>query len=206
MAISSGATLADYVVPSRPSHSSNLLKDGLLVLGFSIFLALCAQLSIKLPFTPVPITLQTLGVLLIGAVLGSKRGALTMLVYLAEGAAGLPVFAGDPIGFTHLLGFTAGYLWATPIAAFVTGLLCERGFDRSYLTSALAMLPGTLIFYALGVPWLAITAHMNIAHAFVAGMLPFIPGDLLKLVIASALLPSAWKIVKSVKPDRPLER
>ncbi len=205
MAISPGATLVDYVVPSRTSRSSNLLKDGLLVLGFSVFLALCAQISINLPFTPVPITLQTLGALLTGAALGSKRGALAMLVYLAEGAAGLPVFAGGTGGIIHLVGFTAGYLWAIPIAAFVTGLLCEHGFDRSYLTSALAMLPGALIFYALGVPWLAITAHMDIAHAFVAGMLPFIPGDLLKLVIASALLPSAWQIVKWVKPGSSLE-
>ena len=206
MAISPGTTLADYVVPSRPSRSSNLLKDGLLVLGFSVFLAVCAQVSINLPFTPVPITLQTLGALLAGAALGSRRGALAMLLYLAEGAAGLPVFAGGAGGFIHLIGFTAGYLWAIPIAAFVTGLLCERGFDRSYLTSALAMLPGSLIFYILGVPWLAITAHMAIGHALVAGMLPFIPGDLLKLIIASALLPSAWRIVKWIKPDDSLLR
>ncbi len=206
MAISPGTTLVDHVVPSRTSRSSNLLKDGLLVLGFSVFLALCAQISINLPFTPVPITLQTLGALLTGAALGSKRGTLAMLVYLAEGAAGLPVFAGGKAGFIYLAGFTAGYLWAIPLAALVTGLLCERGFDRSYLTSALAMLPGSLIFYALGVPWLAITAHMTIGHALVAGMLPFIPGDLLKLVIASALLPSAWRIVKWVKPGDSLER
>ena len=206
MAISPGATLVDYVVPARPSRTGNLLKDGLLVLGFSIFLALCAQVSIKLSFTVVPITLQTLGALLTGAALGSKRGALAMLVYLAEGAAGLPVFAGGAGGIIYLFGFTAGYLWAIPIAAFVTGLLCERGFDRSYLTSALAMLPGTLIFYALGVPWLAITAHLSIGHAFVDGMLPFIPGDLIKLVIAAALLPGAWQLIKWIKPENPLAK
>ncbi|GAC1374426.1 MAG: biotin transporter BioY [Ktedonobacteraceae bacterium] len=206
MAITSRTTLVDYVVPSSLSRSSNLLKDGLLVIGFSLFLALCAQVSIRLPFTPVPITLQPLAVVLTGAALGSKRGGLAMLAYLAEGAAGLPVFAGGSAGFIHLLGFTAGYLWSYPIAAFVTGLLCERGLDRRYLTSALAMLPGLLIIYALGVPWLALTAHMNAAQAFVAGMLPFIPGDLLKLVIASALLPSAWQVVRWVKPDSSPER
>jgi biotin transport system substrate-specific component len=205
MAIASRTTLVDYVVPSRLSRNGNLLKDVLLVLGFSLFLALCARISIHLSFTPVPITLQTLAVLLTGAALGSKRGGLVMLVYLAEGATGLPVFA-TGAGLLYLLGPTAGYLWSYPIAAFVTGLLCERGLDRSYWTSALAMLPGSLIIYALGVPWLAVVLHMTATQAFVAGMLPFIPGDLLKLVIAAALLPSAWQLVKHTKPDSTPER
>jgi biotin transport system substrate-specific component len=200
MAIAPGTTLVDHIVPTRTSRNMNLLRDGALIVGFSIFLALCSQISIPLAFTPVPITLQTLAVLLSGAALGSKRGGLAMLVYLAEGAAGLPVFAGGAGGFIHLLGPTAGYLWAMPIAAFVVGLLCERGLDRSYLTSALAMLPGSLIIYALGVSWLAVVLHLNLAQAFVAGMLPFIPGDLLKLIVASALLPAAWKLVKWIKP------
>src|SRR5260370_37441655 len=156
MAISPNSTLVDYLVPSRTSRSINLLRDVLLVVGFSIFTGLCAQVSFHLPITPVPVTLQTLAVLLTGAALGSRRGGLAMLVYLAEGAAGLPVFAGGSGGFIHLVGFTAGYLWAYPIAAFATGLLCERRLDRSIFTSALAMLPGTLIFYPLAVSWLAV--------------------------------------------------
>src|SRR5205807_10465889 len=137
--------LADYLVPSPASRNVNLLRNAALVVGFSIFTALCAQVSFHLPITPVPVTLQTLAVVLTGAALGSRRGGLAMLVYLAEGAAGLPVFAGGSGGLIHLLGFTAGYLWSYPIAAFVVGLLCEKRLDRSFLTSAISMLPGSVI-------------------------------------------------------------
>ena len=197
MAIASGTTLADYLIPARrTSRRTLLVRDGLFILGFSLFLALCAQLSFHLPFTPVPITLQTLAVLLTGAALGSRRGGLAMIVYLLEGAAGLPFFENGTGGLVHLIGVTGGYLWAFPIAAFVVGLLCERGLDRRILTSAFAMLPGTLIIYAIGVSWLAIALHISFATALVFGLVPFIPGDLLKLVIAAALLPIAWAIVR----------
>ncbi len=209
MAISPGSTLVDYLVPSRTSRSVNLLRDVFLIASFSIFTALCAQVSFHIPITPVPVTLQTLAVLLTGAALGSRRGGLAMLAYLAEGAAGLPVFAGGTGGFIHLIGFTGGYLWSFPVAAFVTGLLCEQRLDRSFLTSALAMLPGSLIIYALGVPWLAIVGipvphgifHPNLLQAFILGMLPFIPGDLFKLAIAAIFLPVAWIFVRQVKPE-----
>lgn len=202
MAISPGVTLVDYLVPARPSRGVNLLRDVLLIVGFSLFLALCAQVSFQIPFTPVPITLQTLGVLLTGAVLGKRRGMLAMLTYLAEGAAGLPVFFAGTGGILHLVGFTAGYLWSYPIAAFITGLLCERGLDRSFLTSALAMLPGTLIIYVVGVSWLAVALHLSLPVAIAQGMVPFIPGDLLKLLIAAALLPIAWRILRLEKPRK----
>src|SRR5579885_2955205 len=202
MAISRNPTLIDYLAPpSRTSRGLNLLRDTGLVLGFSAFLALCAQVSFPIPFTPVPVTLQTLAVLLTGAVLGSKRGGISMLVYLAEGAVGLPVFAGGTGGFIHLVGFTGGYLWSYPVAAFVVGLLCEKRLDRRFLTSVLAMIPGSLIIYAIGVPWLAVTLHLDPLTALLQGMVPFIPGDLLKLLIAAALLPTAWKFVRAVQPD-----
>jgi biotin transport system substrate-specific component len=124
-----------------------------------------------------------------------------MLVYLAEGAVGMPVFAGGTGGFIHLLGFTGGYLWSYPIAAFVVGLLCEKGLDRSFLTSAVAMLPGSLIIYAIGVPWLAVTLHLSPSAAILQGMVPFIPGDLFKLLIAAALLPTAWRFVRTIQPE-----
>ena len=197
MAIASSTTLADYFIPARRiSRRTLLVRDGLFILGFSIFLALCAQISLHLPFTPLPITLQTLAVLLAGATLGCRRGGLAMLLYLGEGAAGLPVFSGGTSGLVALLSYTGGYLWAFPIAAFVVGLLCERGLDRHIVTSAFSMLPGTLIIYAIGVSWLTIALHINFAKALVFGLVPFIPGDLLKLVIASALLPTAWAIVR----------
>jgi biotin transport system substrate-specific component len=202
MAISPGSTLVDYLIPARASRSSNLIKDGLLIIGFSLFLALCAQVSFYLPFTPVPITLQTLAVLLTGAALGSRRGGLAMLTYLAEGAVGLPVFAGGVGGFIKLFGFTGGYLWAFPIAAFVVGLLCERRLERSFLTSALVMLVGSLIIYAIGVSWLAVTLHVDLLKGIALGMLPFIPGDIVKIVFAALLLPIAWSIVRAVKPER----
>src|SRR5258708_7336929 len=202
MAISPNSTLVDYLVPSRTSRSINLLRDVLLVVGFSIFTGLCAQVSFHIPITPVPITLQTLAVLLTGAALGSRRGGLAMLVYLAEGAAGLPVFAGGSGGVFYLVGFSSGYFWGCSISAFLTGLPFEPPLDRSIFTSALAMLPGTLIIYALGVSWLAVVLSLNPLKAFTLGMLPFIPGDILKLVIAAALLPVAWTIVRRVKPEK----
>lgn len=206
MVIARGTTLVDYLVPSsQTSRSLNLLRNVLLIIGFSLFTALCARVSFLLPFTPVPITLQTLAVLLTGAALGSKRGGLAMLLYLAEGALGLPVFAsvpGSPGGFFALLSFTGGYLWSYPVAAFVTGWLCERGLDRSFFTSALAMLPGTLIIYLLGVLQLGLVLHLSVQQAIVEGMLPFIPGDLFKLVIAALLLPTAWGLVRWARTEK----
>ena len=161
-----------------------------------------ARVSIPLWFTPVPITLQTFVVMLAGAALGSRRGALVMLLYLAEGASGLPVFAAGG-GWAYLITSpTAGYLWSYPIAAFVVGLLAERGLDRSFLTSIFAMLAGTIIIYALGVSWLALLLHIGIDKAFVLGMWPFIPGDLIKVVVAALLLPAAWSIIRVVKSER----
>lgn len=205
MAIAPGTTLADYLVPSHKSRGLTLLRDVLLILGFSVFTALCARVSFVLPFTPVPITLQTLAVLLTGATLGSKRGGLAMLAYLAEGAAGLPVFAPAPNlpgGFLALIGVTGGYLWSYPVAAFMVGWLCERGLERSLLTSALAMLPGSVIIYLFGVVQLAVVLHVDAWKALQLGMIPFIPGDLVKLVIAALLLPTAWALVRKVKPEQ----
>ncbi len=203
MAISPRTTLIDHLVPVRvSSRASGLARDSLLVVASSILIALCARLQITLPFTPVPITLQPLAVVLVGAALGSRRGALAMLLYIAEGAAGLPVFAKGG-GFIYLLGPTAGYIWSFPLAAFVVGWLCERGLDRSFLTSILAMLPGSLIIYLIGVPWLAFGfLRGNMAVAFMQGMLPFVVGDLLKLVAAAILLPTAWAIVRAIKPGK----
>lgn len=187
-------TLTQHFFPVSKSQTKSLIRDITLIFCFSIFISLCSQISFFLPYTTVPVTLQTLSVLLTGAALGSKRGALAILVYLTEGASGLPVFAGGTTGFMRLIGFTAGYLWAFPIAAFVTGFLCERGWDRSLKTSALAMLPGTLIIYLLGASWLAFILHLNLSLAIAKGVLPFIPGDIIKLLIASALLPASWKL------------
>ena len=198
MAIAPGTTIADYLVPARETRGKMLVRDGILVIGASLLFALSARVSIPLGFTPVPITLQTLVVMLVGAALGSRRGALAALLYLAEGATGLPVFASGG-GLLYLLGPTAGYLWSYPFAAFVVGWLCERGLDRSFATSLLAMLPGSILIYLIGVPWLAFVVHLSLSQALVAGLLPFIPGDIIKVIIAAALLPTAWTFVRRIE-------
>ncbi len=193
MVIAPGTTLADYLVPARESRTLNFVRNLALIIVFSLFTALCAQVSIPLWFTPVPITLQTLAVLLTGAALGSKRGALAMVLYVGLGSAHLPVFAGGASGFPI---FTGGYLIGFIVAAFVVGWLCERGLDRSLLTSALAMLPGSLLIYLIGATWLGFALHASASVAIAEGVLPFVVGDLLKLAVATLLLPLAWALVR----------
>jgi biotin transport system substrate-specific component len=173
-----------------------------LVIAFSLLTALAAQVTIPLPFTPVPITGQTFAVLLTGALLGSRLGAITMLVYLLEGASGLPFFRGGNGGPAYLLLTpTAGYLLSYPVAAFVTGWLAERGWDRKFLTAAVAMALGSLVILATGWSWLAVVSH-NAQYAFFAGVTPFILGDVIKIALAAALLPSGWKILRLKNRDK----
>jgi len=171
-----------------------LAANVVLVVGGSLLTALAAQVSIPLPFTPVPITGQTFAVLLMGAALGSRRGAASMALYGAQGLAGLPVFVGGKAGLAVLLGPTGGYLNGFIAAAFVTGWLAERGWDRRQLTTALAMVLGNLAIYLLGVCWLAVFG--GISKAPLLGMVPFLPGDLLKMLLATAALPGARWIVQ----------
>ena len=160
---------------------------------------LAAQVSLPLPFTPVPLTLQPMVVLLGGAVLGSRLGAASQILYLGLGIAGLPVFAASPVlpqGALRLLGPTGGYLMAYPLAAFVTGLLAERGFDRRYWTSLAAMAAGLAIVFAGGVTWLAAGAPaLGLPAALNAGLWPFVAADLIKLAIAAGVLPTFWRVI-----------
>ena len=171
------------------------VRDVLLVILGSLLIAVLAQIEILLPFTPVPITGQTFGVLLVGAALGSKRGLASLVLYLAEGALGLPFFAGGASGFGILTGATAGYLAGFVIAAYVVGLLAERGLERSVRTSMIPFLAGTIIIYICGVAWLAVILG-GLGKAIAAGLLPFLLGDAIKLIAASLVLPAAWKLVK----------
>lgn len=183
-----------FTAQTFPRISSRVRDVFLIVLG-SLLIAALAQIEIPLPFTPVPITGQTFGVLLIGAALGSKRGVAALLLYLAEGAFGLPFFAGGASGLGILTGATAGYLAGFVVAAYVVGLLAERGLERSVSTSVIPFLVGTIIIYVCGVSWLAIVLG-GLAKAIVAGVLPFLIGDTIKLIAASLVLPAAWKLVK----------
>ncbi|MEW6285926.1 MAG: biotin transporter BioY [Chloroflexota bacterium] len=170
-------------------------RDLILILTGVLLAAALAQVKIPLPFTPIPLTGQTFAVLLAGAALGSKRGALSMMLYIALGAAGMPVFAGGAGGLGYLTGATFGYLIGFVAAAWVIGLLAERGLERNVQTSILPFIVGTIIIYAFGVGWLAFVMG-SFSKAFAAGLLPFLIGDAVKLVAAALVLPAAWKLAK----------
>ena len=174
----------------------------LLVVAGSLLIALAAQVAVPLPWSPVPVTGQTFAVLLIGAAFGGRLGAATVALYLAEGLAGLPVFApGGPVGPARFLGPTGGYLLGFVAAAYVVGTLAERGWDRRLVTAALAMLLGEVVIYAFGLAGLA--RFVPADRLLTAGLLPFIPGDLVKLALAALALPTAWRLVGRVHPLPP---
>jgi len=170
------------------------------VLFVTVLTIVAAQISIPLPFTPVPFTLQPMIVLLGGAALGARLGTASQILYLAIGLAGLPVFAASPIlpqGFGRLLGPTGGYLMSYPFAAFAAGYLAQRGFDRRYATSVLAMGAGLAIIFACGVAWLAWGApRLGLSAAVATGLVPFIPADIVKVLLAATVLPTAWRFLR----------
>jgi len=172
-----------------------LVRDLLLILGFGAVTALSAQIAFYIG--PVPITGQTFAVLLAGALLGSRRGALSQLTYLAFGAVGAPIFAGWHGGPAVLMGPTGGYLVGFVAAAFVIGLLAERGWDRRIWSMAIAMLIGNVVIYAFGLPWLAywLSRFSSESSVFNIGLYPFIPGDMLKIALAAVALPSGWALI-----------
>ena len=166
--------------------------------------AAASQISVPLPFTPVPFTLQPMIVLLGGAALGPRLGLSSQVLYLAAGLAGLPVFAFAPDlpqGAARLLGPTGGYLMAYPLAAFVAGALAERGLDRRYLTSLLAMTAGLAVIFAGGVTWLTLFAPgadgRSLNAALAAGFYPFVIADAIKLCLAASVMPAAWRLLRA---------
>ena len=164
-----------------------------LVVGFSLLTALAAQIVI--PIGPVPITAQTFAVLLTGALLGSRLGAMAMVAYLIEGASGLPFFYGGHGGIQHLLGPTGGYLVAFPAAAFITGAFAEHGWDKRFLTAAAAMAIGSLLILLAGWAWFSVVMRTAPAAAFGLSVAPHIIGDIVKILLAAALLPTGWKLL-----------
>lgn len=170
------------------------LRDLSLITLGALFVAALAQVRIQLPFTPVPLTGQTFAVLLAGAALGSKRGAASLALYTLMGALGLPFFAGGASGLAYMSGPTLGYLAGFVAAAYVVGLLAERGLERSVRTSFVPFLAGTLVIYAFGAGWLAVL--FGIEQALRLGVLPFLIGDAIKMALAALALPSAWRLVE----------
>jgi len=184
-------TYAAVLRPSKKAYAG--LYDIALIIGGSLFIALCAQIRIFLPFSPVPVTGQTFAVLMIGALFGAGRGSLSVLLYITVGAAGLPVFA-TGVGFAALRGFTGGYLVGFVPAACIVGLLAEKGWDRRIGTTLLAMVFGNMAIYAFGLLWLCCLMGVN-KSVLTVGLYPFIVGDLLKISLAAVLLPSGWKLL-----------
>src|SRR5215211_4525054 len=189
------STLAPTIYTRTFPGVAGWLRDLILMTLGTLFVAALAQVKIPLPFTPIPLTGQTFAVLLIGATLGSKRSLVSMLLYIALGAFGLPIFAGGASGLAYLSGATLGYLVGFVLAAYVIGLLAERGLERSVRTSLLPFLVGTVIIYLCGVAWLAIILG-SFNKAIAAGLLPFLIGDAIKLIAASIVLPAAWRFVR----------
>jgi len=184
-------TAADLLRPSEKRLAG--FYDIALIIGGSLLIGLCSHVKVWLPFSPVPVTGQTFAVLMLSALLGARRGCLAVLAYITEGAAGLPVFAVG-IGPAVLLGPTGGYLFGFIPAAYITGRLAERGWDRRIGTTVLAMVFGNLIIYTFGLLWLCCLTGFNIM-VLTLGLYPFIIGDLVKIILAAILLPSGWKLL-----------
>ncbi|MGZ8635740.1 MAG: biotin transporter BioY [Actinomycetota bacterium] len=192
----SSTTLAIAVAPAR-ARSSVAWRVGL-ALGGSWLVAGLAQIEILLPFTPVPITGQTLGVLLVGASLGPGLGTLSLGLYLGQGALGLPFFSGGDAGteFLRLSAATGGYLWGFVLAASAVGWLAQRGWDRSIRSAIGAMFLGELVLYVVAIPWLMQAIDVPLAEALELGLAPFVVGDALKILLAAGLLPAGWRLAR----------
>ena len=170
-----------------------LVRDGALVLGGAGLVGLFAQISVSLPFTPVPITGQTFAVLLVGATLGTIRGVLSMMVYALAGMAGVPWFADHSSGVA-LASF--GYIVGFIVAAGVVGRLAERGATRTPLRTAAIMVIGSLVIYAFGVTWLKVSLGVSWSSAIALGLTPFLLGDAVKVALAAGLFPTTWRLVQ----------
>ena len=181
--------LADAVASSR-------VADAVLVLSGAALVGLLAQVTIHLGFTPVPITGQTLGVLLVGTALGWRRATLAMGLYVAAGVIGVPWFAGHSSGVPMA---TFGYLLGFVVASAALGWLASRGADRTVARAVTSMVVGEVIIFAIAVPWLAFSLHVGLATAISLGLTPFITGEVIKAAIAGVALPATWRLVDRTK-------
>ena len=187
------------ITPSRrvlaDAVPRSLLANTALVLGAATLVGLLAQISIPLGFTPVPITGQTLGVLLVSSALGWRRAGLAMSLYVIAGMAGVPWFAGHASGYAMA---SFGYLVGFVIAGSLLGWLAARGSDRTVARAVVSMAAGEIVIFAIAVPWLAVALHVSLARAIALGLTPFVIGEFLKAVLAGVALPSAWRLVDRV--------
>jgi biotin transport system substrate-specific component len=202
------STIATRLAPARSMAAARAAFSTGCVLAGSLLVAGLAQISFSLPFTPVPITGQTLGVLLVGAAYGPGLGAATLGLYIVWAVVGLPVLAPQPDGshsggleVLRLASATGGYLWGFVVAAALTGWLASRGWDRSLRSSISAMLLGSIVIYAVGVPWLMAAIDVPLQRGLELGLYPFVIGDTLKLLAAAGLLPVVWSALRRARPS-----
>ncbi len=180
----------------------SVLRNAVLVIGGAVFVGLAAQIAVKLPFTPVPITGQTFAVLLTGAALGSWRGASSMVLYAVMGLVGVPWFAEGSAAFKNgALVVSFGYIVGFAVGAWLVGWLAERGYTRTALRTAGLMVLGNLVIYAIGTVWLAEALSVSLTQAYQWGVQPFLAGDGLKIALAAGLFPLAWKAVERFTKD-----
>jgi biotin transport system substrate-specific component len=176
---------SQIVTRTLPARSQALGRNAAIVVGASLLVALCAHITLPLPFTPVPLTLQNFAVLLVGLILGSRRGFAALALYLAEGAIGLPFFnPTGPGGIAQLLGPTGGYLIAYPVVAFIAGWLWEHG-KRGFAGAVVATIAAEAVLFAAGVSWLMVIAHARFAQAAAFGLYPFLFAEVMKVMAAS---------------------
>ncbi len=191
-------TLAGAVWPEQSSTSARAMRAVLLAMIGSAVLALSARIAV--PFVPVPLTLQTLALMLLASTLGARLATATVLLYLVEGAVGLPVFAGTPehgIGLAYMMGPTAGYLLGYLVAAALIGWFAERGADRSFWRLLAAMAAGEVVIFGLGFAWLS--HFVGLESALLHGVVPFIAGDVVKMVLAALLVPTIWSVLAKTR-------
>jgi biotin transport system substrate-specific component len=175
------------------------ITDAVLVLAGTGLVAGAAQISFKLPFTPVPITGQTFAVVLVGASLGAIRGTASLMLYLWLGVAGAPIYAHHDSGWNVITSTSGGYIVGFVLAAAITGFMAEQGWDKRLSSSIGAMLTGNLVIYLVGLPWLAVVLDTNLEKTLEYGLYPFVPGDMFKLYVAAAALPATWGIVRRIR-------
>lgn len=184
---------ADTLMGAALAPLDSVRSAGLAIV-FSLFIAACAQFAIHIG--PIPITGQTFAVLLTGALLGSRLGAMAVIAYLIEGAIGLPFFAAGGAGLVRFFGPTGGYLVAFPAAAFITGAFAEYGWDKRYLTAVAAMAIGSVVIFLGGWAWFAVLTNTPPVAAFKIAVAPFLLGDVIKIVLGAAVLPTGWALLK----------
>ena len=196
-------TIADFLVPIRLGERLNArARDVALVVAGALFIYLTSKVVIPVAGSPVPITGQTFGVLLVGGALGLRRGAVAVALYVLLGVVGLPFFAEGKGGLTIIWGATGGYLIGFILAGAVVGRLAELGWDRKIGGALGAMVVGSAVIYAVGLPWLKVVTGMTVEETIAAGLTPFLIGDTIKIILAAVLFPAAWWIVGRRPDDR----